>query len=383
MRPMQNTRRIALSVAALVIAAGVAWGGTQLWEARLHQPALDHYRRGAKLQADGDPEAAVVEWQAAAKLEPAWPEPHLRMADTLRENGRNDLAVQALRLTLKQSPKATHVLCRIADNYAELGDTLGAAGWSEEAVRQEPNCARAHQLYAQTHRGKDLGEATRHLQRARELAPADRGILLDLVRLHTDAGNLPEAEKVLLDGMRGQAYDAETHHLAGMLRGRRARTPQEYAEAADHLRQAIRLNPDGHAAYAELGLLYERERRWKDARAQFEQAYRLNPYAATILFHLATIYRQLGDPRAEATWDHVRALQAKTKRWEELRKRLAKAPQDTDLTLQTAELSREIGGFDLARTLAQSVLNREPGNTRAQRLLVSLLPTRAAKTSAP
>jgi tetratricopeptide (TPR) repeat protein len=366
------TARRALGYFALLTAVALlAWVGARFWERQLHEPARRHYRLAQSLYQAGKIEEALDEWQEAIREEPGWSEPYIRQWEALLAVGQPEAAIQVLRLAEQKSPRGRHLTCRIAQTYLDIEDPMGAAQWAAVAIQKEPGCASAHVLYARTHQA-NFGEVVGHLRQAQKLSPRDPTITVRLAKVQAEAGDLRDAETTLRSAGADALAGADAQFTLGMVLARRSRDIASLREAEKYLLEAIRLAPERHEAYGELGMLYERHRQWAKARDYFERARHLNPYSPAVLHHLGTVYRQLGDPRAQQVLRDLSDLQARTKRWRALRQKLTKHPDDLTLALDTAEAALSLGAEVSARSIADSVLQQDPQNARAKRLLVRL-----------
>jgi len=363
-----SRRKVANYLGLLVGVALLAWVGARLWQRQMREPALRHYRQGQSLYRTGKVEAALDEWQEAIRKEPGWPEPYLRQSEALVSVGQPEAAIQILRLAEKSNPGAPHLTCRIAQTYLDSEDPIGAAQWSAVAIKKEPDCARAHVVYAQTHQA-DFGEVVSHLRHAQKLAPGDPEIVIRLAKIQAEAGDFADAESTLRSAAPAALAGADAQFVLGMILARRSRDAATRREAEQHLTEAIRLAPQRHDAYGELGMLYARYREWAKARDSFERARKLSPYSPAVLHHLSTVYRQLGDPRSRTVLHDLRDLQAQTKRWRTLRQKLAERPGDLSLALDTADAALSLGAAVSAQSITRSVLQQDPANKRAQQLL--------------
>ncbi len=382
-RPVRQSplsrRRVLLYLSTICGISLAGWGVARFWDDRLHAPARQHYRTGQELYNSGQIEPALAEWQSATISAPWWPEPYFRLAQGLQEADQPEAAVLVLRKAASTVPNAEHLTCRLAEAYGLMEDRIGAEEWAAAAVKKEPQCARGHLLYARTHRGS-LADTLKHYREAHRLSGND-AIQLELAKVQAQSGDLKAAEGTVGEYLARHPADLETHYLQGYILSRRARDPAGIRTAAGHLEAVLAEAPERYDAHAELGLLYERHRHWPKARHHFERARKLNPYSATILFHLATVLRQMRDPAATKLWDEVRMLQAKERRWREARRELLRAPNSIPLLLETAELSRDLGARRIATNLVQSALEQDPKNEKARQLLESLQPAAAPEGS--
>lgn len=363
-----------LLIASATVVGGLALGGSAVqrgMEWRRHEPALRHFNRGQELFRAGDTDAALGEWDTATQLEPAWVVPYLRLAEVLNQINERDLAVQMLVRAHQANPRAPHILCRLAEACVQVEEPAGARKYSQEAIDQEPNCPRAHAAFALA-RKTDLGLAAKHLQRAHDLSPKDPQILLTLARLYVHSGDVKEGQETLLQVLTITPPNAETHYLSGALLVPRARDSATFKEAEGHLREALRLEPERFDANAQLGILYLRQRQWAKALPYLQAARKQNPYSPGVIYQLATAYRQVSDPRAAGEWEALRKLQAGTRRWTDLQKQLVLRPQDLELRAEAAVVSLAVGARAAAARLSGEVLQRDPDNKKARRVLQQL-----------
>lgn len=174
-----------------------------------------------------------------------------------------------------------------------------------------------------------LSEAVPHLERAREIFPADAQILLDSAYLHEKlASPQIQAAAMSIDGAKGfkpgvdsqraelgraerffrQALAVEPHNSEARVRlGRIIGQQGHHREAATELRKAIAAGLRSESLYhAELFLGWEEESLGNraTARESYERAAKLYPHAQSPRLALSRLARQSGD-RAGA----LRALQ--------------------------------------------------------------------------
>jgi tetratricopeptide (TPR) repeat protein len=369
-KPLSPLKAAICVLATLVLAVALR----QVLDRRVQQmqtPSRRQFQLAETHYANGRIEEALDAWQEAISFEPTWNEPYLRQSEALLGLGEVQASILVLQAALHVDPKMPHVVCRMAQTYLEAEDPIGAGEWASTALKNEPDCALAHVVYARTHQA-DVGEMISHFQRARQLAPADLTIPVRLAKIQAESGELREAEQTIRSMGEGALKDADTRFVLGMALARRSRDAATRREAEQHLKEVVRLAPDRHDAHAELGMLSERHREWNQAREHFEHARRLNPYSPAVLHHLATVYRQLNDPRVATLRDDLSDLQARTRKWRELRQALAKRPDDLKLALDTAEAALSLGAEVSARNIVRAVVRQEPKNDRARRLAARL-----------
>ena len=189
---------------------------------------------------------------------------------------RNQVAVWQDTATLWR-----HALQATSDNYVAasgLGQALVEQGryqeavpLLEEAIRLNPNPARAHDL---------LGVALAY------------------------QGKMDEAIAELSTAVRIQPDLADAHNNLGLVLASRGRM----AEATAHYREALRAQPDFAGAHNNLGQALANENRPEDAVAQFTEALRLDPKFAAAHNNLGLALVRMGQADA-AVGHYATALQ--------------------------------------------------------------------------
>jgi tetratricopeptide (TPR) repeat protein len=121
------------------------------------------------------------------------------------------------------------------------------------------------------------------------------------------AGRYAEAERGFQAVGRAEPRLAGPHANLGILYARTARP----AQAADELREAIRLNPDRAAYYNELGMVSRREGKFDDARRYYAKALDLDPAYAYAHLNIGILY-DLYLQDAEKAMQHYQRYQELT-----------------------------------------------------------------------
>lgn len=119
-----------------------------LREAADREPGFADVRHllGLALGLAGQPEAALLEFDRALALNPAYVEAHLNRAITLNDLGRYDEAREAFRLAWDSDhsagrPFSRSVSARLANMHMELGDLYADLGSYAQAVDQYRSAA--------------------------------------------------------------------------------------------------------------------------------------------------------------------------------------------------------------------------------------------------
>jgi tetratricopeptide (TPR) repeat protein len=101
-----------------------------------------------------------------------------------------------------------------------------------------------------------------------------------------ESGRYPDAEKLLLTVISRDPQVAGPHANLGIVFARTNRAKQ----ALDALQEAIRLNPDRAAYYNEIGMVLRREGKFSDARRYYEKALDADANYAYAHLNIAILY---------------------------------------------------------------------------------------------
>ena len=263
------------------------------------------------------------------------------LAALYTEGGSLDKARAALERVAQLQGVSVPLLMELARVANREKDYQGALGYLAHARDLEPNNAAVHFFFGIVAGETNLGEeAYRSLEKAvsldannpyynyalgatmmnREdvhdaypyfqkycaLKPQDPRGRLALAAAYFYGHDLDLAQKEL----HSVAGYKETATGAHYFLGRVANQEGRYAEAVAELQKALEGNPRYADAYAELGIVYLKQKQDPEAEKCLAQALEISPDNIPANFNLMILYQRRGDPRAEA----------RAKRFEELRK---------------------------------------------------------------
>jgi tetratricopeptide (TPR) repeat protein len=188
----------------------------------------------------------------------------------------------------------------IGQNYFMIGEYKKATEALEKAVDMEPNNAGfAHWLGRTYGRRAELGNpltAPGYATRARQmfeksvaLDPANKGAAGDLLDFYLEApgllgGGIRKAEELAAHIARTDP--AEGHYAQAQIEEKR----KEYNSAEQHLRLAWQLAPSQVGRVMDLAMFLAKRGRFNESEALFDQAARMAPSNAKILFERAETY---------------------------------------------------------------------------------------------
>jgi predicted Zn-dependent protease len=226
----------------------------------------------------------------------------------------------------------------------------------EDAERSLETCRRLHVTDAETQR-----LAARVARRRDDLDEAERRLdTLDAAHGITPEGAL---ERGLVKAQRLEVSEAERRHLnelvqknhpdsAGILEvlAKVALKQYRFPEALYSLDQLIEKDPGHVPAFVLRGRLWDAERKYDEARQDFEKAVELQPDNATARLYLADTLVKLGETRlAVSHYEYLRA----------------RPPVNPSVIVGLARCRHNLHEMEEARTLLDSLLSSDPENNAA------------------
>jgi tetratricopeptide (TPR) repeat protein len=289
---------------------------------------------------------ALEEFKKLAIAEPEAPENYLRLSQIYRHMNRFDEAEESIVKAKQLGPgnleivynealvydaqghydDAAHVLAdaiagvRAANDsngnpsalailYEEMGriyrekkDYSSAEKSYEELGKLGPESAkRAQMLLIDTYReSHEIDRAVTETQKAIKDSPKDRGLVVTYAILLGEKGQLDEADKVLRGLLKGGDEDEDVYlDLAQVQeRGRRFADAEQSALKAQELANEP---AEKETAAFMLGAIYERQKKYDLAEAQFKKALDLDPKNAAALNYYGYMLADRGVRLEEAT----------------------------------------------------------------------------------
>ena len=289
---------------------------------------------------------ALEEFKRLAIIEPESPENYLRLSQIYRHMNRFEEAEDSIVKAKQLGPgnleivynealvydaqgrfdDAAHVLAdaiagvrastdsngnpsALAILYEELGriyrekkDFTSAERSYEELSKLGPESAkRAQMLLIDTYReSHEIDRALNETQKAMKDAPKDRGLTVTYAILLGEKGQGEEADKVLRALLKGGDDDEEVYlDLAQVQeRGRRYGDAEKSAMKAQELASEP---PEKETAAFMLGAIYERQKKFDLAEAQFKKALEIDPRNAAALNYYGYMLADRGVRLDEAT----------------------------------------------------------------------------------
>jgi Flp pilus assembly protein TadD len=201
-------------------------------------------------------------------------------------------------LPIAQKDAATFGL--IGQNYFMIAEYKKATEALEKAIRMEPNNAGFFHWLGRTYgRRAELGgpftapsyafRAGQMFEKAVALDPSNKGSAGDLLDFYLEApgflgGGMHKAEELAAHIARTDP--AEGHYALAQIEEKR----KEYNSAEQHLRRAWELAPSQAGRAMDLAMFLAKRGRFDESEAMFDQAARMAPDNAKIIFERANTY---------------------------------------------------------------------------------------------
>ena len=166
----------------------------------------------------------------------------------------------------------------------------------EQIMKQDPNSVSAHVLMGEAYDGLSQGaDAIAEFKAARAIFPSNEPrVHFGLGYLYWKAREYDEAKREFESELSLDSSNAMAMTYLGdiALKG-------DHADAAlSLLGRATKINQDIRLAYLDLGALYLRQEKYKDAQVAFRRAVTLDPSQTDAHYQLGRLYQTLGNAAA-------------------------------------------------------------------------------------
>jgi len=216
-------------------------------------------------------------------------------------------------------------------------------------------------------------------------------ILFALIQNLIDAGNQSQIEPLARRAVRLAPDNPKAHAYLGIFLAHARHRPDALAEAERELNAAHHMSPAMPIPVIELGKLYYRQERWKEAKSTLQQAWNLlhqgartaqylesaaeveNRRAETA-YTLGLVCRSLREKEEMEEWfARFRRLNARTIKRGDLQLRLSRNPNDVEALVNLAEMNFQAESYREAADLLQRALRLRPHDRRGRALAQRLM----------
>jgi superkiller protein 3 len=228
------------------------------------------YARGCWYLEQGQASAALQEFEATLKINPAHAASHNALGYVYYQQGQLEEALVALE----------QAACTAPDSDA-IQNNLGLV---------------------RNHRG-EADKAMESLRRAADLSNNVPQVYVNLGNLYLAEGDWLNAGRAYREALRLNPKLAATHHNLGVAYHRLRRL----ADARSEFDRALQLNPDLEVAYVGMGVVAFEQSQFRRAQAAFQRAVDLDPQDAIAYYYLGLSHKSL-DHQDQAIVAFERAL---------------------------------------------------------------------------
>jgi len=212
----------------------------------------------------------------------------------------------------KESPGDLYV--RIAAEYYRLGEIEPALQNAQQALKEDSNNAKAHNVLATIYQRLEQKElAEKHFHAALQLAPEDSYTLTAWGNFLCEQRRFSEAAAQYKKALENPLFNAPW--IAETRAGSCARKAGQSAKAEQHLRRALSANPRYPAAVYEMAELQYAQGRYKSARNYLDRLFKMRGYTPKSLLLGVRVERKLGSNKRARNYEKL------------LRKRFPDAPE--------------------------------------------------------
>jgi eukaryotic-like serine/threonine-protein kinase len=211
---------------------------------------------------------ALANCEKAQELNDRLPAVYVTLGKIHSSTGNYDLALQESQRALQLDPRNADAIISLARSYESAGRIADAEAAYRKAIALRPDSWDGYnQLASFLNDHQRYDEAVAQYRHAIQLTPDNAALYLNLGGVYSDMGD------------------------------------KHYPEAEQMLRKSIELEPT-YGAYANLGYLYNQERKFAEAAAATEKALQMNDKNYVVWGNLAIAYEGLKDKeKTSQAWD--------------------------------------------------------------------------------
>ena len=197
--------------------------------------------------------------------------------------GNIELAVSSLQQATKKDPTYANAYGGLARAFTRKARSTGEKHWADRAieaaqkgVQLAPGVGSTHVSLGEVLRnfGKE-GEAIIELEKGMKLAPGNAEAYLNLGQVLTNLGRVGEAEMLYREAIKRHSIDWYPHFRLAML----CRNLRRYDESETEFKQALTLAPGNVLALINLGILYNKQGRYPEARVLLQDGLKISKAA--------------------------------------------------------------------------------------------------------
>lgn len=203
------------------------------------------------------------------------------------QHGFLDQAMESFKQVIANRPDDAEAYYNLGTLCLKRNSLAEAQQYLEQAVKLRPSYADSwNNLGTIAAEKGNNAEAIENFQQSLKLRPTYTTALLNLGNVYRKQGNFDESEKLLKRALEVEPKNAEVSYSLGMVYARTNRPEQ----ALRSLEEAIRLRPSYPDALNNLGVMFVQEQRYADAEEKFDACIELAPDFDQAYLNLARLY---------------------------------------------------------------------------------------------
>jgi tetratricopeptide (TPR) repeat protein len=264
------------------------------------------FNLGLALLRTGKPVDAIAPLQKAKRSPSLNAEARFLLGVDYFESHKYAKAIAELN-GLENGSHAERVLYMLEESSRNSGQLEQAKQAFRALNERYPDSAWTHYLMGTAYEGQQQMEnALAEYKQAVEKDPSIPNANFAIGYIYWREQNMEQARKWLQIENRSGC-----HSLASYFLGEIARTEKEEEKAQAFYKRAIACDASYADAHLRLGMMLANEKRYTEAIQEFKTAIRLKPEQSSAHYHLASLYRRLGQmANAEAEYNEVKRIQA-------------------------------------------------------------------------
>ena len=234
---------------------------------------------GVALFSQNKLDDALAAFASAGKFVPDYPEAKLGEARIMASRGDTDGAKKQVETVLAKDPQQGEGLVLKGDIARAKGSQKEAIESYQSAIKQNPrNFIARLNLASSLLANSDLEAAQQQVDELKKISPRHPGVTYLDALIAFNKKDYPRANDAVTVSLAGAPGNA----MAQMLSGAISTAMNQPAQAEQHLREAIKLNPQSVYARKLLTSLYLRQRQPQKADEILQPALQANPNDATL-----------------------------------------------------------------------------------------------------
>jgi tetratricopeptide (TPR) repeat protein len=363
--------------------AVLLWGGVIRWQ--LHNgPVQQFVQQGQDFALKGEAGNAEQAWLKATQLSPKSIDVWQLLGDLYLNTSQWAKARQAFQKIVDLAPETPHCFTGLAVAMLRLGDEVDAYKWAKEALKRNPKDASSLQIvaFASGYMGR-AEEQIGVLHQLREIQPRDPEVLqmcLEALVAQKKFDELRGVTDTLIQLQPDNPLPYAVHALVAL---ENDGSPEALAQAEKDCMHALQLLPVYGYARFQLGRLYIRQGRWKEAIFQLEQAQKLSPQQMDVPFELSNAYVRAGQTqKAAESRARFQVLREETNRLNILTKKCSFEPDNFLANLEVGKITLKNGDLRKAGYFLGIAIKLKPDDAEIKKIYSELIAKIKAKTQA-